>query len=187
MKKLLLAAVVVAATIVSLSFISTSKASDDTASCYSNASGALIEPDSVFVMESASSGMMEVQLGNQAQQKAMSQRVKDFGAMMVRDHTKANEELKAIATAKNYRMPDSLMPKHRRHVDHLNGLTGEEFDREYIRMMVEAHKDDIDEFEDASKKAKDADVKAFAAKNLPILRMHRDSATAIRRTLRGNR
>ena len=55
------------------------------------------EEDSKFAVMAASGGMMEVQLGELAQQKAASQRVKDFGAMMVRDHTKANDELKNLA------------------------------------------------------------------------------------------
>jgi putative membrane protein len=142
-----------------------------------------IEPDSVFVLDAASSGKMEVTLGTMAQEKGSHQRVKDFGAMMVRDHTAANQELVSIAATKNYPIPDSLLPKHQRHVDHLNGLNGTAFDRAYMDMMVEAHKDDIDEFEDASKKAKDTDVKAFAAKQLPILTMHRDTARSIRSAL----
>lgn len=142
-----------------------------------------IEPDSTFVIESASSGMMEVELGTMAQQKATNQRVKDFGAMMVKDHSAANEELKTLASQKNFTIPDAMLAKHKRHVDHLSSLSGAAFDRAYINAMVKAHKDDIDEFEDASKKTKDADLRAWAAKQLPILTMHRDSAQSIRKVL----
>jgi putative membrane protein len=140
-----------------------------------------IEPDSVFILEAASSSMMEIQLGTIAQQKATNPRVKAYGAMMVRDHTLATQELTPVAAKLNVSLPDSMLPKHARHLRHLDNLSGQAFDRAYINMMVEAHKDDIDEFEDASKKAADADVRAFATRQLPILRMHRDSAVAIRK------
>jgi putative membrane protein len=140
-----------------------------------------IEPDSIFILEAASSSMLEIQLGNIAQQKATNPRVKAYGAMMVRDHTLASQELAPIAARLNVTLPDTMLRKHARHLRHLDNLSGQAFDRAYINMMVEAHKDDIDEFEDASKKAADADVRAFATRQLPILRMHRDSATAIRK------
>ena len=53
--------------------------------------------DRDFVMKAASGGLMEVELGNIAQQNAASQRVKDFGSMMVRDHSAANQELMSFA------------------------------------------------------------------------------------------
>jgi putative membrane protein len=58
------------------------------------------------------------------------------------------------------------------HMNKLSGLTGDAFDREYINMMVKDHEKDVKEFEKASTKAKDADVRAFAAKTLPTLREH---------------
>jgi putative membrane protein len=140
-----------------------------------------IEPDSVFILEAASSSMMEIQLGTIAQERATNPRVKAYGAMMVEDHTLATQELTPVAAKLNVPLPDSMLPKHARHLRHLDKLSGQAFDRAYINMMVEAHKDDIDEFEDASKKAADADVRAFATRQLPILRMHRDSAVAIRK------
>jgi putative membrane protein len=54
----------------------------------------------------------------------------------------------------------------------LSGLSGDAFDREYINMMVKDHEKDVKEFEKASTKAKDPDVRAFAAKTLPTLREH---------------
>src|SRR5690242_1163409 len=58
----------------------------------------LSKEDSSFVMEAAVGGLMEVQAGQIAQQNAQSQRVKDFGGMMVTDHSKANDELKSYAS-----------------------------------------------------------------------------------------
>lgn len=177
---------------VSLSFIAKENTSENVVSCSSSTAGpsgkkTWIEPDSVFVKMAASSGMMEVELGKQAQQKAASAEVRNYGAMMVQDHTKANDELMAIASAKGMMVPPMMLPKHQMHVNHLTALTGDAFDKAYITMMVKAHKDDIDEFEDASKKAADADIKAFAAKQLPVLVMHNTQAKTVKKTMKGSK
>lgn len=135
--------------------------------------------DSTFAMEAASGGMMEVEAGNLAQQNASNERVKAFAAMMVRDHSKANEELKTLATSRGLMLPDSMMKKHRSHIQMMQKMTGKAFDKHYMNMMVTDHKEDVSKFENASKNATDADLKAWAGKTLPVLIMHRDSATAI--------
>ena len=142
------------------------------------------EEDSKFAVMAASGGMMEVQLGELAQQKAASQRVKDFGAMMVRDHTKANDELKNLAGMKNITVPPAPGEDHMDQITNLSKKSGREFDREYMKMMVDDHQEDIDEFEKCSNNSKDADLKAFAAKTLPVLRTHLDSAKAINDALK---
>jgi putative membrane protein len=138
--------------------------------------------DSTFVLEAASGGMMEVELGNIAQQNAQSDRVKAFGAMMVRDHSQANQELKALASAKGFMLPDSIAKKHRTHVDAMRKMTGKSFDQHYMSMMVKDHNEDITKFERTSTNAADNDLKNFAAKTLPVLRTHKDSATAINKS-----
>lgn len=135
----------------------------------------------MFMTKAASSGMMEVQLGQLAQDQAQNQRVKDFGAMMVRDHGKANDELKSLASAKNVTLSDSLMPDHKHHVTDLKKKKGAAFDKAYISMMVKDHQEDIGEFEKASNNLSDGEVKAFATRTLPVLKTHLDSATAINR------
>ena len=139
----------------------------------------LVETDRTFVMEAASGGMMEVELGRMASQTANSERVKNFGNMMVQDHTNANNELRAIASTKNITLPDSMMAKHRKHIDMLKTKSGREFDRAYMSMMVTDHNEDVSKFQAASNNAADADLKNFATKTLPTLRMHLDSAKAI--------
>jgi putative membrane protein len=137
------------------------------------------DTEKTFMMDAASGGMMEVQLGQIAAQNASSDRVKAFGNMMVQDHTNANNELKALASQKNVMLPDSMMSKHRKHIDMLKSKTGKDFDKAYMRMMVTDHKEDVNKFQVASNNAADADVKGFATKTLPVLRMHLDSAQAI--------
>lgn len=136
-----------------------------------------------FMVKAASGGMMEVELGKMAQDKAMDPRVKEFGTMMVTDHTAANTEMKTLADMKSVILPSTLGEDHQKHVDEMNKKSGAEFDKSYISMMVDDHKEDISEFEDATK-LDDADVKAFAEKTLPVLRKHLESAQAINSSLK---
>jgi len=134
-----------------------------------------------FLTEAAGGGMMEVQLGQLAKTHAASKAVKDFGAMMVRDHSNANAQLKSVAAKKNVTLPAALPDKLQKHVTDLTAKNGEEFDKDYISMMVDDHQDDIKLFEKCAKNDKeDADVKAFAAKTLPTLYKHLDAAKAIK-------
>jgi putative membrane protein len=163
-----------------------SAAFDTTKSGISNPVDTVSNDMGQFMLKAASGGMMEVQLGEIAQQNAASSRVKRFGAMMVRDHSKANDELKALASSKNITIPASLGPAHQSHVDNLKKLTGTAFDEQYMDMMTTDHLEDISAFDRAANDGKitDAGVKAFAAKTLPILKMHSDSAQAISRSLK---
>jgi len=142
------------------------------------------EEESKIAVEAASGGMMEVQLGELAQQRASNQRVKDFGAMMVRDHSKANDELKSLAGMKNITLPPAPGEDHMDHIKKLTAKSGNEFDRDYMKMMVDDHQEDIDKFEKLANDGKDADLRAFANKTLPVLRTHLDSAKAIHQALK---
>lgn len=139
---------------------------------------------SAFAMEAASGGMMEVTLGQLAQQKGSSQRVKDFGAMMVSDHSKANTELSNIAAAKSLQLPSTLEQKHQKHIDDLSKKEGADFDKAYMKMMTNDHEKDIKAFEKAAASSTDNTVKEFATRTLPTLRMHLDSAKAIQQSLK---
>jgi putative membrane protein len=142
----------------------------------------LSKEDSLFVMEAAAGGMMEVEAGNLAQQNATNQRLKDFGAMMVRDHSQANNELKSLVSSRGIMIPDSLSSDKRKHVDQMKKMTGKAFDSHYVSMMVSDHKKVIDKFEKESKDAKDPDIRNWASKTLPTLKMHLDSIQAISKT-----
>lgn len=138
--------------------------------------------DTTFAKDAASGGMMEVEMGQLAQQNATNPRVKSFGEMMVRDHSAANNELKSLASAKSMMLSDSMMKKHKSDVESLRKLTGSAFDKRYMQMMLKDHTEDVQKFEKASNNAKDGDLKAWAGKTLPILKMHLDSAKAINKS-----
>lgn len=128
--------------------------------------------DQTFMKKAAQGGMTEVKLGEIASSKGQHAGVKDFGKAMVADHGKANEELKALATKKAVQLPAGLDAKHQDKVDDLSKLSGAEFDKAYVKAMVDDHQKTVSLFEDAAKSAKDAEVKGFAEKTLPTLRKH---------------
>jgi putative membrane protein len=132
--------------------------------------------DMHFVTEASKGGMKEVEMGTMGQSKATNARVKNYASMMVRDHTKANEELKGLVANKKLTVPSK--DEHNMHMN-LENKKGADFDKEYMRMMVEDHNKDIALFEKESKSGNDAELKAFAAKTLPTLQMHLDSAKAV--------
>ena len=135
-----------------------------------------------FITEATSGGMLEVRLGNIAQENGSNPRVKEFGAMMIKDHTDATNQLKSIAKSLNVNVTDSLMKEHQRHVDKMSKMKGKSFDKAYMSMMVDDHKKDIKEFEKASKSS-NTSVSNFASQTLPVLNKHLDSAQAINKKL----
>ena len=128
--------------------------------------------DKDFVMKAAVGGMAEVQLGQLAQQKAQNADVKTFGNRMVTDHSKANDELKHLATTKGLALPTDLDSKNKKTADELSKKAGGAFDKAYMSDMVKDHEADVKEFEKAAKNAKDADIKNWASKTLPTLQEH---------------
>jgi len=91
---------------------------------------------------------------------------------MVDDHTAANGRLQQVAQQKGLNLPQQLDKKHQDRIDNLTKKTGADFDKAYINDMVDDHKKDVDNFEKASKDAKDPAVKDFATTTLPTLREH---------------
>lgn len=152
----------------------------NTAVMQDNNAGGGSEKDEDFIKEAASGGLMEVELGRYAQQNAQNPRVRNFGAMMVRDHSQANEELKAILTQKNLTVPAAMEDNHRNKMNDIQKKTGADFDKEYMGEMVDDHEKDVDRFKRYAENGNDPELKAFAAKTLPILLMHQDSAKKIR-------
>ena len=125
-----------------------------------------------FIEKAAKGGMSEVELGQFAQQHASSDQVKQFAAKMVKDHSKANEELRSLAQAKGVTMPAAPKRGEDHEMGKLAKLQGDAFDREYMDHMVKDHVKDVKEFRKQADKAKDADVKNFAANTLPTLQEH---------------
>ncbi len=136
------------------------------------AGGNVSSADTEFMNKAAQGGMAEVELGKMASTKAQNAEVKQFGQQMTADHTRANNELKTLAAGKNVTLPTDVGAMHKATMDKLSKLSGAEFDREYVKAMVEDHEKDVAEFQKQADSGTNADVKAFAAKTLPTLKSH---------------
>jgi putative membrane protein len=128
--------------------------------------------DNLFMTKAAQGGLAEVQMGELATDRASSPQVKRFGQRMVDDHSKANNELKHIASQKGETLPTTVSAKDKDVIDRLSKLSGTEFDRTYMQYMVDDHKEDTEEFKREANSGNDPQVKAFAAKTVPVLEGH---------------
>jgi putative membrane protein len=139
--------------------------------------------DAKFVVDAVEGGMMEVQLGQLAQQKAGLASVKSFGSMMERDHTASGNRLKGLAEEKSITLAGAMAPGMQKKIDKLKN-DDKNFDRDYIDLMVDDHMEDIMEFNIESKKGSDADIRAFADSTSHMLHIHLDSAQSCQNHLK---
>jgi putative membrane protein len=128
--------------------------------------------DETFMINTAKAGMAEVELGKLATQNASSESVKKFGQKMVDDHSKGNDELKALAASKNVVLPSEVDAQDKSMKDKLAAMKGEAFDREYMTMMVAGHGKVADSFRTEAASGQDADLKAWVTKTLPTIEEH---------------
>lgn len=137
-----------------------------------------------FAVKAANGGMLEMEVARLAREKAQNSDVKEFAAMMLSDHQKANDELKALAGRKNITIPARLGDDEQKHVDELAKLTGSAFDKKYVDLMVDDHEEDVKLFQNAADNVDDADLKAYAAKTLPTLQKHLERITTIDKNMK---
>ncbi|MBV9962088.1 MAG: DUF4142 domain-containing protein [Parafilimonas sp.] len=138
------------------------------------------QEDADWAVDIANAGMTEVELSKVAQTKATNPRLKSFADMMVTDHSKANDQLKQLAAAKNITLPADLSDASKKKLDNLNKKdAGKDFDKAYMDDMLDGHKNAVDKLTKGTKDLQDADLKNFATQTLPVVQMHQDSIKAI--------
>jgi len=128
--------------------------------------------DKIFIKKAAKGGIMEVTMGKMAEQNAQSDEVKSFGRRMVTDHSKANDELKSIASKKGVQLPTK---------QHSGKWTS---DKAYMDMMVKDHEKDLAEFKEQANSGSDPDVKKFAEETAKVVQEHLDLAKEIQGKLK---
>ena len=127
-------------------------------------SSSVTAKDKMFMKKAAKGGMMEVAMGKVAEQKGQSDDVKSFGKRMVTDHSKANDELKSIASQKGVTLPGKEPT--------LKWTS----DKAYVNMMVKDHEKDLAEFQEEAKSGSDPEVKKFAEDTAKVVQEHLDLA-----------
>jgi putative membrane protein len=132
-----------------------------------------------FIKEAIRGNLAEVKVGQLAQDKGASQGVKDFGAALVKDHEKANQDATQAAQQMNVTPPDKPAMKEQATYTKLAALSGKQFDRQFIKAMVKDHKEDIAKYQqEANKTGPAAD---YAKQALPTLKAHLKMAEDLER------
>jgi putative membrane protein len=131
-----------------------------------------------FITEAIQGNLAEIAVGKLAQQKGQSDGVRSFGAQLVSDHTAANDKAMSVAQSMGVSPPSEPNKKQKAVYDRLSKLSGENFDREFAKAMVDDHKNDIREFEKEAKKKNDPAAE-FANQTLPTLRKHLEMAQSL--------
>jgi putative membrane protein len=143
------------------------------------ASGAHTAQDVRFVMAASAAGQTEVMASRLAVTQSQSGKIKSFANTMIRDHGKANDQLKTLAQKDGYTL--SSMPTQAQEADiaKLRSLHGKDFDTAYASMMVKDHREAVALFQSESTSGNDGDIKGFAAQTLPVLQHHLALATSL--------
>ena len=132
--------------------------------------------DTAFIKKAADGGMTEVELGKVAEKNGSKDDVKSFGSHMVKDHGKANEDLKSVASKMNVTVPDKVSAEHQAMIDKMSKTTGAAFDTAYVKEMVASHEKTIASFEAAKGKVGNEDLKKFIDDTLPVIKEHLEMA-----------
>lgn len=142
------------------------------------------EASSSFLVRVANGGMAEEVMASYAHEHAFYEDVKGFAAMLHHDHAAVNEMVKGLASRKNITLPATVSVDKQNEINSLQNKTGKYLDREFLNTMIKNHETGIDMFENAMLDAKDPDVRSFADKTLPTLRIHLDSARSLQKRYR---
>jgi putative membrane protein len=132
----------------------------------------LTASEKAFVMKAASDGLAEMQLGQIAQQKATSSRVRQLGSRMVADNTQAMQDLQQIAETESLELPTEPEKLSLSTAQRLRGTTGTGFDEAYLQQTVRDQQRIVAEYRRQAKSAKDPAVQSFAQKFLPLVQQH---------------
>ncbi len=135
--------------------------------------------DQTFLHDAVQGNLAEVQMGQLAKEKGQSDAVKSYGQMLVTDHSANNEKATALAEQNGLSAPTEPSAKQKAGYDKLNGLSGAAFDREFAKMMVMDHKEDIAKFKRQAAK-KDDPFAQFASDTLPVLQKHLEAAEKLK-------
>jgi putative membrane protein len=139
--------------------------------------------DHMFIKESLQCNLLETRLGNLTQQKGQNSEVKQFGQRLIQDHGQAYNQIKQIAQKEGIQSTQQLDQKHQALYDQLQSKTGEEFDKEFSKLMVKGHVKEVAKFEKASRECQNEDLKTYAQQTLPTLRQHLQEAKQLARSV----
>jgi putative membrane protein len=133
--------------------------------------------DDAFIKEAIQGNLAEQKLGQLAQEKGASEGVRNFGAHLEKDHSQANKNAMETARSLGVTAPTEPNKKQRETYDRLSKLSGEQFDKEFVKDMVKDHKKDVHEYTEHSKMSNA--VGTYAKETLPHLQKHLQEAESL--------
>jgi putative membrane protein len=139
-----------------------------------------------FLEKAAEGHQIEISLGQLAVQRAVNQRVKDFGQEMVEDHKKGGQQVEQLALKCGVQLSPGVSEEHKQKVNKLSQLSGHAFDRAYIDYILEDHETTVVEFQQLVKTIQDVGIKQWIASTLPTLQNHREKAQQVKYSLQTN-
>jgi len=131
-----------------------------------------------FLTKALQGDNSEIMLGNMAQDRARDPGVRDYGRMLVRDHSKARSEVLDVGARFGLRPTREIAPEARDERERLRDMHGRDFDQEFVRYMIEDHRKDIGDFRDEAREHH-GPVSDLAARQLPTLRQHLEMAQSL--------
>ena len=134
-----------------------------------------------FLTDVIQTNNAEIKFGQAAQEMASVQGVRDFGKMLVADHTKANDQAKQLAMALNVPVPDGTTPQADSELKMATGMSGAAFDKDFLADMVKGHQQAIDKFQQEAGSSDPAQVTDFAQQTLPTLKKHLATAQSLQK------
>jgi len=140
-----------------------------------------IEDDADFIVDIAEISKADIEIGKLAQQKGMSQEVKNFGKMLVEDHTKSLMEVTALAKTKNVTLPATITEMGQNEYNELNEKSGADFDKKFADMMIDGHQKAIDKMTTISEKASDKSLQVWASNSVSGLTAHLEKAKMLKK------
>jgi putative membrane protein len=136
--------------------------------------------DQQFVNFAAQTDMVEANLGLLAQNQASAQPVKDYGQMLVTDHTADYKQLQSLASQANVTVPDAIDAENNKAmITPFQKLKGKAFDTRYIHEMIAGHTKALAVYKKEADDATNSTIKSYAQNAIPVLQKHLDDAKAI--------
>lgn len=146
--------------------------------------GTILRQEYEFIIKAVSHCLLQIRLGEIAQQKGSSPKVKEIALNQVKDHSKTHEKLADLSSKKNISIPTAPGVKDEQEAEALNRLNGLNFDRIYIADILQHHEEELIKYKTIAAEAKDPETKAFASGQLEVIQQHLDLAKAIKNALK---
>ncbi|MDB6064391.1 MAG: outer membrane protein [Pedosphaera sp.] len=134
-----------------------------------------------FIQTAAQDGQAEIRMGQLAVQDGQTAALRNFGQLLITDHTRANQQLAQIAAQKGVAIPTQPNSQQEQMALQLSNLSGTDFDRSLEQHAIEDHEKDIRIYQDAANNLQDPDLKTFAQQTLPMLQQHLAEARQLSR------